>query len=32
MLSSLFSSNRRLRDAEIPALAQVTPSPWRQAW
>lgn len=32
MLSSLFSSNRRLRKAEIPALAQVTPSPWRQAW
>ena len=32
MLSSLFSANRRLRKAEIPALAQVTPSPWRQAW
>ncbi|VUS57379.1 hypothetical protein SB6414_02172 [Klebsiella pasteurii] len=31
MLSSLFSSRRRLRKAEIPALAQVTPSPWRQA-
>jgi peptide/nickel transport system permease protein len=26
MLSSLFSANRRLRKAEIPALAQVTPS------
>ena len=32
MLSSLFSADRRLRKAEIPALAQVTPSPWRQAW
>ena len=32
MLSSLFSANRRLRKAGIPALAQVTPSPWRQAW
>ncbi|QGN40546.1 ABC transporter permease subunit [Klebsiella oxytoca] len=32
MLSSLFSSSRRLRKAEIPALAQVTPSPWHQAW
>ena len=32
MLSSLFSSRRRLRKAEIPVLAQVTPSPWHQAW
>ncbi len=32
MLGSLFSTNRRLRKAEIPALAQATPSPWRQAW
>lgn len=32
MLSSLFSTQRRLRKAEIPALAQAAPSPWRQAW
>jgi len=32
MFRSLFSSNRRLRKAEIPALAQIAPSPWRQAW
>lgn len=32
MLSSLFSSQRRLRKAKIPALAQVTPSPLHQAW
>lgn len=32
MLNSLFSTQRRLRKAEIPALAQAAPSPWRQAW
>ncbi|MDE8556691.1 oligopeptide ABC transporter permease [Pantoea vagans] len=32
MISSLFSTQRRLRKAVIPALAQATPSPWRQAW
>lgn len=32
MLSSLFSSQRRLRKAQIPVLAQVTPSPLHQAW
>ena len=32
MFGSLFSTNRRLREAQIPVLAQVTPSPWRQAW
>ncbi|PKB91405.1 peptide ABC transporter permease [Ewingella americana] len=32
MLSSLFSSQRRLRKAQIPTLAQVTPSPLHQAW
>lgn len=32
MFGSLFSTNRRLREAEIPAMAQVTPSPWQQAW
>ena len=32
MFGSLFSTNRRLRDAQIPVLAQVTPSPWQQAW
>jgi peptide/nickel transport system permease protein len=32
MFSSLFSTQRRLRKAVIPALAQATPSPWRQAW
>jgi len=32
MLGSLFSSQRRLRKAQIPALALVTPSPLHQAW
>ncbi|MEX0529667.1 oligopeptide ABC transporter permease [Raoultella terrigena] len=32
MLSSLFSTNRRLRKATIPTLAQIAPAPWRQAW
>ena len=32
MFGSLFSTQRRLREAHIPVLAQVTPSPWRQAW
>mgnify|MGYP001603352841 CR=1 FL=1 len=32
MFGSLFSTNRRLRDAQIPVIAQVTPSPWQQAW
>lgn len=32
MISSLFSTQRRLRKAVIPALAQATSSPWRQAW
>lgn len=32
MFSTLFSTPRRLRKAEIPALAMITPSPWRQAW
>lgn len=32
MLNSLFSTQRRLRKAAIPALAQAAPSPWRQAW
>lgn len=32
MLSSLFSTQRRLRKAQIPVLAQVTPSPLHQAW
>lgn len=32
MFGSLFSTNRRLREAQIPALSQVTPSPWLQAW
>ena len=32
MFSTLFSTQRRLRKAEIPALAMITPSPWRQAW
>lgn len=32
MLNSLFSSQRRLRKAHIPVLAQVTPSPLHQAW
>ncbi|MFU9135681.1 ABC transporter permease [Erwinia tasmaniensis] len=32
MFTSLFSTGRRLRKAEIPMLAQVTPSPWHQAW
>lgn len=32
MFGSLFSTNRRLREAQIPALAQVTLSPWLQAW
>lgn len=32
MLGSLFSNQRRLRKAQIPALAQVTPSPLHQAW
>lgn len=32
MLSSLFSSQRRLRKTQIPTLAQVTPSPLHQAW
>jgi len=32
MLSSLFSTRRRLRKAQIPVLAQVTPSPLHQAW
>ena len=31
MISSLFSTQRRLRKAVIPALAQATSSPWRQA-
>ena len=32
MFGSLFSTNRRLREAQIPAMAHVTPSPLRQAW
>lgn len=32
MVRSLFSTQRCLRNAVIPALAQATPSPWRQAW
>ncbi|MGC1068946.1 oligopeptide ABC transporter permease [Pantoea agglomerans] len=32
MFGSLFSTNRRLRKAEIPAMAQATPSPWHQTW
>lgn len=32
MLNSLFCRQRRLRKAQIPALAQVTPSPLHQAW
>lgn len=32
MFGSLFSTNRRLREAQIPVLSQVTPSPWLQAW
>jgi len=32
MLSNLFSSQHRLRKAQIPVLAQVTPSPLHQAW
>ena len=32
MITSLFGHRRRLRQATIPALAQITPSPWRQAW
>ncbi|MDY0971979.1 oligopeptide ABC transporter permease [Siccibacter turicensis] len=31
MIGSLFSTNRRLREAVIPTLAQAAPSPWRQA-
>ena len=32
MFGSLFSTNRRLREAQITAMAHVTPSPLRQAW
>ncbi|UWC49298.1 oligopeptide ABC transporter permease [Klebsiella aerogenes] len=32
MITSLFGYRRRLCQATIPALAQITPSPWRQAW
>jgi len=32
MFGSLFSTNRRLREVQIPVLSQVTPSPWLQAW
>lgn len=32
MITSLFGHRRRLRQATIPALAQITPSPWHQAW
>lgn len=32
MFGSLFSTQRRLREAQIPVMAQATPSPWQQAW
>lgn len=32
MFGSLFSTQRRLREAQIPVMSQVTPSPLRQAW
>jgi peptide/nickel transport system permease protein len=32
MILSYFASRRRQRQAAIPALAHITPSPWRQGW
>ena len=32
MILSYLASRRRLRQAAIPALAHITPSPWRQGW
>lgn len=32
MILSYFASRRRQRQAAIPALAHIPPSPWRQGW
>ena len=32
MILSYLASRRRQRQAAIPALAHITPSPWRQGW
>lgn len=32
MIQSYLASRRRQRQAAIPALAHITPSPWRQGW
>ncbi len=32
MILSDLASRRRQRQAAIPALAHITPSPWRQGW